>query len=158
MTTADLLGSIYYIRRLMFLMHLNILFNMLKTNSLNALKLCAQTWGGDVSKNFQSFLNNKGIISQRTCPYTPQQNGVAEQKNRHLLDVTRTLLIEASVPPRFWTETLTTVVYLINRLPSPTIAHLTPHFKLFGHHPVFDHLHTFGCICFVHLPSQNKQN
>ena len=113
--------------------------------------------GGEyVSKDFQSFLNNKGILSQRTCPYTPQQNGVAERKNRHFLDVTRTLLLESSVPPRFWPEALTTAVYLINRLPSHTLAQLTPHFKLFGHHPMFDHLHTFGCVCFIHLPPTER--
>ncbi|RVX19793.1 Retrovirus-related Pol polyprotein from transposon RE1 [Vitis vinifera] len=36
---------------------------------------------------FQAFLASKGIIHQRSCPSTPQQNGVAERKNRHLLDV-----------------------------------------------------------------------
>ena len=89
-------------------------------------------------------------------PYTPQQNGAADQKNRHLLDVTRTLLIESSVPPRFLAKGLTTTVHLINHLPAPTIAQLTPHFKLFGHHPLFDHLHTFGCVCFVHLPPTER--
>jgi hypothetical protein len=45
---------------------------------------------------------------------TPQQNGVAERKNRHLLDVVRTLLLESSVPSKFWVEALSTAVYLIN--------------------------------------------
>ena len=96
---------------------------MLKPNFPNALKLCDQIQGGKyVSTDFQPFLKTKGIISQCTCPYTPQQNGVAKPKNKHLLDVTRTLLIESSIP-RFWAEALTTAVqHLINRLPSPTIA------------------------------------
>ena len=57
--------------------------------------------GEYMSNEFQSFLQNKGIASQRSCSYTPQQNRVAERKNRHLLDVIRTLLIETSVPPKF---------------------------------------------------------
>ena len=57
--------------------------------------------GEYMSNDFQSFLQTKGIISQRSCSYTPQQNEVAERKNRHLLDVVRTLLIETSVPPKF---------------------------------------------------------
>jgi hypothetical protein len=44
--------------------------------------------------------------------------GGAEQKNRHLLDVILTLLLESSVPSKFWVESLSTAVYLINRLPS----------------------------------------
>ncbi|RVW84364.1 Retrovirus-related Pol polyprotein from transposon RE1 [Vitis vinifera] len=44
--------------------------------------------GGEyLSTEFQAFLASKGIIHQRSCPFTPQQNGVAERKNRHLLDV-----------------------------------------------------------------------
>jgi transposase InsO family protein len=53
-----------------------------------------------VSHAFQSFLQQKGILSQRLYPYTPQQNGVAERKNRHLLDV-HTLMLESSIPSRF---------------------------------------------------------
>jgi transposase InsO family protein len=50
---------------------------------------------------FHDFLHHKGIVSQRSCPYTPQQNGVAEQKNQHLLDVVCTLLLESPVPSKF---------------------------------------------------------
>ena len=73
--------------------------------------------GEYTSTEFQKFLQQKGILSQKTCPYTPQQNGLAERKNRHPLDVTRSLLLESSVPPRFWAEALYIAVYLINRLP-----------------------------------------
>jgi len=48
------------------------------------------------------------------------QRGVAECKNRHLLDVVLTLMLESSVPSIFWVKTLSMAVYLINRLPSPT--------------------------------------
>lgn len=68
--------------------------------------------------DFQAYLQMKGIIYQQSCPYTPQQNGIAERKNRHLLDMVRTLLLESSVPPKFWVESLSTSIYLINRLPS----------------------------------------
>jgi hypothetical protein len=105
-----------------------------------------------VSKEFQEYLKNKGILSQRSCPYTPQQNGVAERKNRHLLDVVRTLLIDSSVPTRFWVEALSTAVHLINRLPSQVLNFASPYSILFGVIPEYDSLHVFGCVCFVHLP------
>lgn len=47
---------------------------------------------------------------------------MAERKNRHLLDVACTLLIQAFVPSQFWMETLSTNVFLINRLPSMVIV------------------------------------
>ena len=59
-------------------------------------------FGGEyLSTEFQAFLASKGIIHQRSCLATPQQNGVAECKNRHLLDVVRTLLLESFVPFMF---------------------------------------------------------
>jgi hypothetical protein len=109
--------------------------------------------GGEyMSNEFQEFLQQKGILSQRSCPNTPQQNGMAERKNRHLLDVTHTLLLQASVPSRFWVEALSTAVFLINRLPSSVIEFDSPFFRLFKTQPDYNDLHTFGCVCFVHLP------
>ncbi|BBG97094.1 transposable element gene [Prunus dulcis] len=102
------------------------------------------------------FLQTHGIISQRSCPSTPQQNGVAERKNRHLLDVVRTLLLESSTPSRFWCEALSTDVHLINRLPSPTLHHNSPFTKLFGRPPSYSNLRTFGCVCYVHLPAHER--
>ena len=54
-----------------------------------------------MSNEFLVFIQSKRIISHHSCPSTPQQNGVAERKKRHLLDVVRTLLLESFVPPHF---------------------------------------------------------
>jgi hypothetical protein len=77
---------------------------------------------------------------------------VAERKNRHLLDVVHTLLLESSVPSKFWVEALSTAVYLINRLPSQVLNFDSPYYHLDHQHPSYLNLHTFGCVCFVHLP------
>lgn len=76
---------------------------------------------------------------------------MVERKNRHLLDVVRTLLLESFVPSRFWCETLTTTVHLINRMPSLSLNNETPFFRLFGHNPDYSNLRVFGRVCFVHL-------
>ena len=47
------------------------------------------------------FYKSTGIIHQTSCPYTPQQNGVAEQKNRHLAETCRSMLHAKNVPGRF---------------------------------------------------------
>ena len=110
--------------------------------------------GEYTSHLFQEFLQTNVILSQRSCPSTPQQNGVAERKNRHLLDVVCTLLFEYFVSPQFWCEFPSTTVHLINCLSSQSLNHDSPFFKLFGHKPTYFNLRTFGCICYVYLPLQ----
>ena len=128
-----------------------------ETQFTSVIKVLRSDSGGEyMSNEFQAFLTQKGILSQRSCPYTPQQNGLAERKNRHLLDVVRTLLLESSVPPKFWVEALSAAVYLINRLPSQTLNLDSPYFRLYGHPPDYKHLRIFGCVCFVHLPSHER--
>ncbi|XP_027364321.1 uncharacterized protein LOC113871425 [Abrus precatorius] len=109
-----------------------------------------------IAKGPKIFLQNKGIISQHSCPSTSQQNGIAERKNRHLLDVVRTLLLESSVPPRFLCKALSTAVHLINRLPSPVLGNVSPFHKLHGYTPSSSGFRTFGCVCFVHLPIHKR--
>jgi transposase InsO family protein len=70
------------------------------------------------SSSFASYLFDKGIIYKTSCAYTPHQNGVVEQKNRHLLDVARCLLFQMHVPKQFWSDAILTACYLINRMPS----------------------------------------
>ena len=124
-----------------------------ETQFSTCIKILRSDVGGEyMSHGFQSFLQKKGILSQRSCPNTPQQNGVIESKNRHLLDVVCTLMLESSVPPRFWVEALSTTIYLINRLPSSTLHLDSPYSSLFGVPLNYNSLQVFGCICFVHLP------
>jgi hypothetical protein len=128
-----------------------------ETQFSTGIKILRSDSGGEyMSHEFHDFLHHKGIVSQRSCPYTPQQNGVAERKNRHLLDVVRTLLLESSVPSKFWVEALSTAVYLINRLPSQVLNLDSPYYRLYHQHPSYLNLHTFGCVCFVHLPPHER--
>ena len=130
---------------------------LIETQFSTKIKILRSDSGGEyMSNEFQFFLQSHGNISQRSCPFTPQQNGVAERKNRHLLDVVCTLLIESCVPSHFWCEALSTAVYLINRLPSPTLNDDSPYFRLFGYAPNYSNLHIFGCVCFVHLPAHER--
>ena len=57
------------------------------------------------------------------------------------------------MPSRFWCEALSTMVHLINRLPSPSLHNDSPFTRLFGDPLDYSTLRTFGCVCYVHLPS-----
>jgi hypothetical protein len=61
------------------------------------------------------------------------------------------LLIQASLPGRYWTEGLQITVYLLNRLPTKTICAACPHVTLFGFTPSYEHLHVFGCACYPNI-------
>uniref|UniRef100_A0A2N9I3U8 Integrase catalytic domain-containing protein n=1 Tax=Fagus sylvatica TaxID=28930 RepID=A0A2N9I3U8_FAGSY len=107
-------------------------------------------------KSFLSILDSNGTLPHYSCPYTSQQNGRAERKLRHILDVVRTLLISASIPERFWGEAALTAVYTINRIPSPTTHKKSPFELLYDKLPDYSSLRVFGCVCFVSLPSHER--
>jgi hypothetical protein len=83
-----------------------------------------------------------------SCPYTSPQNGKAECIIRSVINVIRTLLIQASLPGRYWAEGLHTATYLLNRLPTTAIQVACPHLALFGSVPSYEHLRIFGCTCY----------
>jgi transposase InsO family protein len=68
------------------------------------------------NSQIEGFLKEEGIKHEFSSPYTPQQNGVVERKNRTLLDMARTMLDEYKIPDQFWAEAINTACYSINRL------------------------------------------
>ena len=97
---------------------------------------------------FSSFLKDKEIEFQHPCPYTSQQNGIVERKHRHIVEMGLTLLAQASMPLRFWWDAFVSAVYIINRLPTPVLDHLSPWEKSFQRKPNYFSLKSFGCACF----------
>nr|CAN78715.1 hypothetical protein VITISV_030863 [Vitis vinifera] len=111
------------------------------------------------SAPFTSFMSHHGILHQFSCAHTPQQNGVAERKNRHLVETAHTILLHSNVPFRFWEDAVLTACYLINRMPSSVLHNQIPHSLLFPDQPLyFLPPRVFGCTCFVHIltPRQDK--
>ncbi|KAL6278174.1 hypothetical protein ACE6H2_021775 [Prunus campanulata] len=122
---------------------------MFKLNFQHPFRFFRVMGGGEyVSKQFQAFLADKGIIHQKSCPYTPEQNGLAERKHRHLIETTITLLQHAKLPSSFWTYAVQTASYLINRMPTPILHDKSPFEVLFGDIPAISHLRIFGCACY----------
>jgi hypothetical protein len=99
----------------------------------------------------RTFLLSKGTQLQMSCPYTSPQNGKAEDIIHTINNVIRTLLIQVSLPERYWAEGLHTAVYLLNRLPTKTINAACPHVALFGSAPSYEHLRVFGCACYPNI-------
>ena len=102
-----------------------------------------------MNNEFRSYLSDQRIIHQTTCPGTPSQNGVADRKNRHLLEVPRSLMFQMNVPKYLWSATVMTATYLINRMPSRILGMKSPVELLLGRHDFKVPPRVFGCVCFV---------
>jgi transposase InsO family protein len=89
------------------------------------------------NSQIEGFLEDEGIKHLFSSPYTPQQNGVVERKNRTLLDMARTILDEYKTPDRFWAEAINTACYSINRLYLHRILKKTSYELLTGKNPNF---------------------
>jgi hypothetical protein len=121
----------------------------------NTKLLAIQTDGGGEYQKMNSFLAQKGIIHYLSCPHAHQQNGHAERKHRHIVEVVLALLAQASMPLKFWDEAITTATYLINCTPSKVLNFATPLERLFNQQPDYSFLKTFGCACWPNLRSYN---
>eukprot|EP00257_Ricinus_communis_P021104 XP_015580507.1 uncharacterized protein LOC107262007 [Ricinus communis] len=109
--------------------------------------------GGEYTSHaFKDLLALDGTIYQTSCTDTPEQNGVAERKHRHILETARSLLLSASVPSEFWGEGVLSSVHLINRIPISHNSSLSPYERLYGRPPDYSSLRIFGSTCFVLLP------
>ena len=109
--------------------------------------------GGEYTSNeFDQYLHECGIRRQFTCANTPQQNGVAERKNRHLAEIYRSMLHAKNVPGRFWAEAMRTAAHVINKLPQPKLGFVSPFEILWDMKPTISYFRVFGCVCYVFVP------
>ncbi|KAI5334149.1 hypothetical protein L3X38_024282 [Prunus dulcis] len=117
--------------------------------------------GGEyVNNTLASFFRAQGIIHQTTTLFIPQQNGVSERKNRQLLEVAPSLMLDMSVPHHLWGHVVLFAAYLINRTPSRVLDFKTPH-DVFGDHvsPISVSKlpsKVFGCVAYVHVYSHQR--
>lgn len=103
-----------------------------------------------------SFFREVGIVHQTSCVGTPQQNGRVERKHRHILNLSRALLFQSSLPITFWGEAALTAAYLINRTPSSINKGRSPYEILHGCKPDYTQLRVFGSACYTHCQSRTK--
>ena len=92
-----------------------------KQRGISIKSLRSDRGGEYLSQAFLDYLRDNGILSQWTPPYTPQHNGVAERRNRTLLDMVRSMMDKADLLKSFWGYALETVVYILNRVPSKSV-------------------------------------
>lgn len=70
-----------------------------------------------------------------SCPYTPQQNGRAERKHRHITETGLAMMFHSHIPATLWTHAFSSATYVINRLPSKLLDTKSPYELLFSSQP-----------------------
>ena len=77
--------------------------------------------GGEYfNREFDTFCEENGIKHERTSPFTPQQNGLAERKNQTLVEMVNCMLNQLGLPNNLWREALT-ACHIHNRITSCVI-------------------------------------
>ncbi|KAI5337601.1 hypothetical protein L3X38_016872 [Prunus dulcis] len=100
--------------------------------------------GGEfLSSEFNKFCDEFGIQRQLTIAYSPQQNGVAERKNRTVVEMAKSMLHEKGISYDFWAEAVNTAVYLLNRCLTKSLKKITPFEAYTGRKPGIAHLKDF---------------
>ncbi|GKC62104.1 retrovirus-related pol polyprotein from transposon TNT 1-94, partial [Tanacetum coccineum] len=146
------------IKKCLHLLHMD-LFGPVTPRSINHEKYTlviideySRTDNGTEFKNsiLVNFYDEKGISQNFSSPYTPEQNGVAERKNRTLIEAARTMLSGSVFSKQYWTEAVATACYTQNR---STIVkrHLKTPYEIFRKRiPNINFLHVFGCPVYIH--------
>ena len=97
--------------------HLKILIPKLESlYKLKIRRIRSDNGGEFKNKQMEDFCQENVIHHEFSAPYTPQQNGVAERKNRTLIEAARTMLVDSRLPVHFWSEAVNHACYTMNRV------------------------------------------
>ncbi|GJZ67012.1 zinc finger, CCHC-type containing protein [Tanacetum coccineum] len=102
------------------------------------------------------YFQSTRTVHQVTAPYTPQQNGIAERKNRTLMDMVNSMISHSGLSSGYWGEALLTACYILNRVPSKRSIK-TPYELWNQRTPKLDYLQIWGCRAIVRLPNLKKR-
>lgn len=92
---------------------------MIKNQFKKIVKIVRTYNGAEfLSGDCQNLLNELGVIRERTCAYSPQQNGKVERRHRITVQIARSLIFKANLLVKFWGEAILYATYLLNRWPS----------------------------------------
>ncbi|KXJ62412.1 hypothetical protein RP20_CCG010927 [Aedes albopictus] len=128
----------------------------MKTSFGRPPKIIRSDQGGEFQNQaLATFCRQEGIQQQFSTSHTPQQNGVAERKNRSLVEMGRCLLRDAKMPNKYWAEAINTACYLQNMLPSSAVSK-TPFEMWTSKKPDVNHLRLFGSQAYVWIPKEKR--
>ncbi|XP_076884580.1 uncharacterized protein LOC143533799 [Bidens hawaiensis] len=127
---------------------------LIETEAGLPMKTLRTDRGGEfTSHDFNWFCDESGIIRHLTAPYTPQQNGMVERRNRTLMGMVRGILKAMQVPNYMWGEAVRHSTFLINRVPTRALVDQTPYECFKKKKPIIEHVRVFGCVAYAKVDS-----
>ncbi|KAJ9543763.1 hypothetical protein OSB04_023470 [Centaurea solstitialis] len=121
-------------------------------NQLNKkIKVVRSDRGGEYVSPFAEFCSQNGIRHEFTAPYSHQQNGIAERKNRTLKEMVNAMLISSGVDQNLWGEAVLSANYLLNKIPRKKKDE-SPYELWMGRKPSYKYLRVWGCLAKVAVP------
>jgi hypothetical protein len=96
-----------------------------------------------------------GIIHERTPPYSPQSNGIAERKNRTLTELVNAMLNISGLSKEWWGEAILTTCHVLNRVPTKN-KEITPFKEWEKKRLNLSYMRTWGCLAKVNVPINKK--
>lgn len=131
---------------------------MAEKQSGMSLKILRTDGGWEYTSNeFESFCVKHGIQHEITAPYTPQHNGLAERRNRTILNMARSMLKEKELPQSLWGEAVSTATYVLNRCPTKRLKSQVPEEIWSSRKPSIKHIRIFGSLCYKHVPDVKRK-
>ena len=113
--------------------------------------------GGEyTSGGFIDLCGEAGIKREFTIPYNPQQNGVAERKNRTIVSAARAMIHDQGLQMYLWDEACGTAVYVQNRSLHRRLGDITLEEAFTRENPEISHLGIFGCPVYIHVPREKR--
>ena len=130
---------------------------LMRTSTGKTVQTLRTDNGGEyTSRAFNDFCATHGIARELIPPYTPEHNGVAERRNRSILDITRCLLLDKALPGHLWGEAVKAAVDILNLRSTKQHPDKTPEELFSGKKPSITHLRIFGSSVFVHIPKASR--
>ena len=94
---------------------------------------------------------------QHIVPYTPQQNGVAERKNRTLKEMANCMLQSKGLSLNFLEEVINCANYIVNHTPTKVLKNITPKEAWSSIKLDVSHFHVFGSEAWAHIPDEKHK-
>ncbi|KAK9067609.1 hypothetical protein SSX86_011720 [Deinandra increscens subsp. villosa] len=131
---------------------LTAFIKLVQTQCSRKIKIFQSDGGTEfVNHTVRKILEDNGTLHRLSCPYTPQQNGRAERKHRHIVETGLAMLFNAHMPAKYWVDAFTSATFIINRLPSKILNHKAPFELMFSQTPQYGNFRTYGCQVFPYL-------
>ena len=125
---------------------------LIKNHTKKRSRLFDQTIAeNSLQMSSKNYVKNQGLRGSFQLLII-QQNGIAERKNRTIMEAARAMLHDQDIPMHIWAEAARTVVYVQNHTRHRVLENNTPEEAFSSKKPEVSHLRIFGCPVYIHIP------